>query len=59
MYRRSERDGAHSSKAMMMSAPSTSWIWMERSGVSIHRLPSRCDWKLAPSSVIFRFWARL
>jgi hypothetical protein len=43
----------------MTSAPRVSWICTERSGVRSHRLPSRCDWKLAPSSEIFRFWARL
>ena len=43
----------------MMSAPSVSWISMERSGVSRWREPSRCDWKATPSSVIFRFSERL
>ena len=32
---------------------------MERSGVSMWREPSRCDWKRAPSSVISRIFDRL
>ena len=34
-------------------------ISIARSGESRCRLPSRCDWNAAPSSVIFRFCERL
>ena len=39
--------------------PSRHWISIERSGDSMCREPSRCDWNAAPSSVIFLILPRL
>src|SRR5947209_7347153 len=44
----------HSSKHMMMSAPSAICISMERSGVNRCEEPSRWERKVTPSSVILR-----
>ena len=42
-----------------MSEPSRAWMSVARSGVSRCRVPSRCDWNSAPSSVMTRRCARL
>jgi len=45
--------GAHSSKAMIMSAPRSCWICIAFSGVMKCLLPSMCDLNSTPFSVIF------
>ena len=57
--RRSAGNSMHSSNCIWMSDPSRHWISIERSGVSMCREPSRCDWNNAPSSVILRIFDRL
>jgi hypothetical protein len=47
--------GVHSSNAMMMSAPSACWIWIERSGVSSTVAPSTSLAKRTPRSEISAF----
>ena len=51
---RSAGSSMHSSSCIWMSAPSRHWISTARSGVSMWRLPSMCDWKRTPSSLISR-----
>ena len=45
--------GTSSSNAITMSDPSSRWISIERSGVSVWRVPSRCDLKVTPLSSRF------
>ncbi len=51
---RSAGNSMHSSSCIWMSAPSRHWISTARSGVSMWRLPSMCEAKRTPSSLISR-----
>ncbi len=51
--------GTSWSKAMTMSAPSNAWISIDRSGVSMCRLPSRWLANATPSSLTLVRSARL
>ena len=51
--------GAHWSNAMMMSAPSSSWMRIASSGVNTWREPSYTERNSTPSSLITRVSSRL